>query len=97
MPMFSQASGIYNSDELKFIYQIYVRTMCTLIQREQFYHDTELRNTVFKLYSCGIRDADYLTALASQLMKHRYLLVRNLHTARTANNNARSDGAVAPT
>lgn len=97
IPMFNHASGIYTSDDLKFMYLIYVRTMYNLIQSKQFYHDTELRKTVFKLYSCGIRDADYLSALASQLMKHRYLRVRNLHAVRTANNNAGSDGAVAPT
>lgn len=87
MPMFNPTSGIYNSDDLEFMSQSYAKAMLTLVQNRQFYHDSELRKIIFKLYICGIRDRDYLSALASQLMKQRYLGVRNFHVAPTASSN----------
>jgi hypothetical protein len=93
MPMFNPASGIYNSDDLEFMSKSYDKEILTLVKNRQFYHDTELRKIVFKLYSCGIHNGDYLSALASQLMKHRYLGVHYFHVAPTANSNTKLAGA----
>lgn len=87
MPLFNEASRIYDSVEVNFMRSCFTHTVIILEESDQNYSATELAAYIMRLYASGLRDHSYLCELAADLAHQRYQTRHNIEPYPSANSN----------
>ncbi|MBB4095975.1 hypothetical protein HGG72_16355 [Ochrobactrum pecoris] len=73
MPLFNEASRIYEPEEVNFMRSCFSNAAIILEESDREYAATDLSSTIIMLYQNGLRDLNYIAELASRLAHKRYM------------------------
>ncbi|HBQ31569.1 MAG TPA: hypothetical protein DD739_02425 [Ochrobactrum anthropi] len=87
MPLFNEASRIYNPLEVNFMRSCFGNAAIMLEESDRNYSPSELASTIIMLYESGLRDQSYICELASRLAHQKYSRRHHNQSLPAANNN----------
>ncbi|GAA5658436.1 MULTISPECIES: hypothetical protein [Brucella] len=90
MPLFNEASRIYNSLEVNFMRSCFSTAAIMLEESDQDYSAADLASCIVILYQSGLRDHGYLCELSARLAHQRFVRRHAIGQLSTANINDRS-------
>lgn len=90
MPLFNEASRIYNSLEVNFMRSCFSTAAIMLEESDQNYSAAELASCIIMLYQSGLRDHGYLSELSARLAHQRFVRRHAIGQFPAANCNGRS-------
>ncbi|MFE0235299.1 hypothetical protein ACFW0F_15265 [Brucella anthropi] len=93
MPLFNEASRIYNPIEVNFMRSCFGNAAIMLEESDRNYSPTELASTIIMLYESGLRDQLYICELSARLAHQRYQTRHDIQTIPVANNIASAQAA----
>jgi hypothetical protein len=72
MPLFNEASRIYNPSEVSFMRSCFGNAAILLEESDRGYSASELASCIMMLYESGLRDHGHLCELSASLAHQRY-------------------------
>lgn len=93
MPLFNEASRIYNPLEVNFMRSCFSNAAIMLEESDRNYSPSELASGIIMLYESGLRDQSYICELAARLAHQRYQMRHDIHTIPAANNDGSAPAA----
>lgn len=87
MPLFNEASRIYNPLEVNFMRSCFSQAAIMLEESDREYSASELAACIIMLYESGLRDHEYLCELSARLAHQRYKKRHEVQPHPAANNN----------
>ncbi|KAB2703090.1 hypothetical protein D7I41_12735 [Ochrobactrum sp. MH181795] len=87
MPLFNEASRIYNPLEVNFMRSCFSNAAIMLEESDRDYSPSELASSIIMLYESGLRDQLYICELAARLAHQRYQTRHDIQRIPAANNN----------
>ncbi|WP_235917017.1 hypothetical protein [Brucella anthropi] len=90
MPLFNEASRIYNPLEVNFMRSCFSNAAIMLEESDRTYSPSELASGIIMLYESGLRDQSYICELAARLAHQKYQKRHSKGVYPVANSNARA-------
>lgn len=87
MPLFNEASRIYNPIEVNFMRSCFSQAAIMLEESDQDYSAADLASCIIMLYQSGLRDHAYLSELSARLAHQRFERRHAIEQCPAANNN----------
>nr|WP_312826005.1 hypothetical protein [Brucella anthropi] len=87
MPLFNEASRIYNPLEVNFMRSCFGNAAIMLEESDRNYSPSELASCIIMLYESGLRDQLYICELAARLAHQRYQTRHDIQRIPAANSN----------
>ncbi|OIS94306.1 hypothetical protein [Brucella cytisi] len=72
MPLFNEASRIYNPSEIRFMRSCFGNAAILLEESDRDYSASDLASCIMMLYENGLRDREYLCELSARIAHQRY-------------------------
>jgi len=95
MPLFNEASRIYNPIEVNFMRSCFSQAAIMLEESDQDYSAADLASCIIMLYQSGLRDHAYLSELSARLAHQRFERRHAIEQCPAANNNGPTRMALA--
>ncbi|MFK4062236.1 MULTISPECIES: hypothetical protein [Brucella] len=90
MPLFNEASRIYNPLEVNFMRSCFSHAAIMLEESDRNYSPSELASSIITLYASGLRDQLYICELAARLTHQRYQIRHGSPAAANSNRSAQA-------
>ena len=95
MPLFNEASRIYNPLEVNFMRSCFSNAAIMLEESDQDYVAADLASYIIMLYQSGLRDQSYICEIAARLAHQRFERRHAIEPCPAANNNGPTRMALA--